>query len=302
MSVDELPTGVGWTGLLIAYIRAQETQRQDRLFADPLAMEFVAAARRSESASGNRLPRLGPAQDDGSSALWELFSFYFTLRTPFYDRRLLDAIDAGCRQVVLLGAGFDTRAFRLGLADDTTVFEVDQAAVLKFKERVLARTGAVPDCARVSVVADLRQDLSYPLRAAGFDPTQPTVWIAEGLLMYFSREQADRLLSDVTTWSAPGSRIIGEYFTRRWEDDDIDYDRLDDRDQAAWDLLMTEFLYGPISDSPGDWLSSHGWGPGETTTVAELGRNGMRALPAQFRRSHGVDVWLFDGSIPAISR
>ncbi|WP_201359249.1 SAM-dependent methyltransferase [Mycobacterium paraintracellulare] len=301
MEVDQVPTGVGWTGLLTAYSRAQESQKEDRLFEDPLAAEFVAAARGDRSDGNERLPRLGPAKDDGSSTLWNLLSFYFTQRTPFYDHRLLVAIGQGCRQVVLLGAGFDARAFRLDLPDDVTVFEVDQAVVLEFKQRILDRKGLVPRCTRTLVLADLRQDISDALEAAGFQPKQPTVWLAEGLLMYFTRGQADRLLADVTKLSAPGSRIIGEYFTRRWGNEDVNYDQLDAGDQAAWDLLMREFLYGPVVDTPGDWLSSHGWAPGETTTVARLGREGTRMVPPELRRPQSADVWLFDGSKPVTS-
>ncbi|OBA61811.1 hypothetical protein A5647_10890 [Mycobacterium sp. 1100029.7] len=286
---------MGWTGLMTAYSRAQESIRENRMFTDPLATAIVAAASNVEPVNYPRLPRLGPAKDDGSSTLWNLLSFYFTQRTPFYDRRLLSAIDAGCRQVVLLGAGFDSRAYRLGLPGDINVFEVDQEPVLAFKERVLQHHRLVPDCSRVAVRADLRADIAIPLVDNGFRAEIPTVWIAEGLLMYFTSVQADQLLNRVTALSATGSCFISEYFTRKWGYDEVGYDLLDDQDRAVWDLLTREFLNGPLPQEPGAWLSSHGWEVGARTTVGEFGRASQRDVPPEFMRTDGADIWLFDG-------
>ncbi|MEE6179853.1 SAM-dependent methyltransferase [Mycobacterium sp. 050134] len=296
MDLDELPTGVGWTGLMTAYSRAQESFRADRRFTDPLATAVVAAAVGTGNVGDTRLPRLGPAKDDGSSTLWNMLSFYFAQRTLFYDSRLQGAIDAGCRQVVLLGAGFDGRALRMGLPEDTTVFEIDQAPVLDFKQRVLLRHKLIAACSRVALCADLREEIAGPLLAAGFRPERQTVWIAEGLLMYFTPAQADHLLSRVDALSAPGSRVISEYFTRPWGNPDVSYEMLDDQDRAVWDLLMQEFLNGPLPQEPGAWLSAHGWTVGAQTTVGELSRASGREVPPEFATPGNADIWLFDGA------
>ena len=299
MTAVELPAGVGWTALLTAYGRAQESRETEPLFADPLAAAFVGAVRGDDACGSGELPRLGPAVDDDSSFLWDGFRFYFTQRTPFYDQRIVSAVGAGCQQVVLLGAGLDSRAFRLGLPESVTVFELDQPSVLDFKQAVLARHSAVPACRRVPLAADLLADWPAVLLAAGFDAALPAVWVAEGLLMYLSRADADRLLDRITALAAPGSRIITEYFSKVWQDSDIVDETADSQDRAAWDLVRGSFLYGPIADHPAAWLSGHGWAPGEITTVAELGRQSGRTAPPWFGRPDSPQVWLVEGTYAA---
>jgi methyltransferase (TIGR00027 family) len=227
------------------------------------------------------------------------FRFYFTQGTPFYDQRILSAVGAGCRQVVRLGAGLDTRAFRLGLPESVTVFELDQPPVLDFKQSVLNQHGAVPTCRRVPLAADLLADWPAVLRAAGFDLALPAAWVAEGVLMYLSRPDADRLLDRLTVLSAPGSRILIEYFSQVWQDSDVLNETSDRQDRAAWDLVRGSFLYGPVADRPADWLPGHGWAPGEIATVAELGRQSGRTVPPEFGRPSSPQVWLLEGTYPA---
>ena len=121
MTAVQLPAGVGWTALMTAYGRAQESRETEPLFADPLAAAFVGAVRGDDAGGKGELPRLGPAVDDDSTSYWDGLRFYFTQRTPFYDQRIVSAVGAGYQQVVLLGAGLDSRAFRLGLPESVTV-------------------------------------------------------------------------------------------------------------------------------------------------------------------------------------
>lgn len=244
--------------------------------------------------TGAEFPRLGPAKDDGSSSLWNGFRFHFTQRTPFYDRHI--RAGAGHGQVVILGAGLDSRAYRLGLGEDVRFFEVDRAPMHQFKTRVLDGLGATPTCVRVPVVADVTDGLRRPLLAAGFDPAVPTAWAAEGLLMYFTRDQADRLLDEISALSAPGSRFAGEYFSRHWTIEDVAYETLDAQDKAAWDLLLLrEFRYGPGPDRPADWLGAQGWTSAEETTLVAAGEETGRAVPDEFGRPGAPQVWLFAG-------
>ncbi|AEK44223.1 methyltransferase [Amycolatopsis mediterranei S699] len=81
------------------------------------------------------------------------------------------------RQIVLLGAGLDTRAFRLGRPAAARVFEVDLPEVFEFKEAVLAEQGATAAAERIVVGFDLRDAWAGPLTAVGFDAAQPTAWL-----------------------------------------------------------------------------------------------------------------------------
>src|SRR5699024_6702262 len=115
------------------------------------------------------------------------------------------------RQVVILAAGLDARAYLLPWAASTTVFEVDQPEVIEFKTRTLADLRAEPTAERRTVAIDLREDWPAALRAAGFDPAAPTSWLAEGLLIYLPPDAQDRLFDNITALSAPGSTIATEY-------------------------------------------------------------------------------------------
>ncbi|PRC50935.1 SAM-dependent methyltransferase, partial [Mycobacterium sp. ITM-2017-0098] len=91
--------------------------------------------------------------------------------------------------------------YRLAWPAGTTVFEIDQPSVIEFKTRVLAAAGAAPAADRTTVGIDLREDWPTALRDAGFDPTMPTAWIAEGLLIYLPPDAQDRLLDHITALS-----------------------------------------------------------------------------------------------------
>ena len=177
----------------MAGIRAEETARPDRLFADPLASAFVAAA-------GSPPPR-ATSRQAAALRLW------IVARTVFLDELITAACTDGVRQVVLLGAGFDTRAFRLPWPPGVRCFELDTGDVLAAKQQVLTEQGAVAGCGRIVVPTDLGGDWPPAVRAAGLDPAQPAIWVAEGLLVYLSPDQVDRLLDEVTSLSAPASRL-----------------------------------------------------------------------------------------------
>ena len=111
----ELPDGVGWTALLTAYARARESARPDRLFDDPVAEAVIAYAMQLRGTEAGQAS-FSPIGNGDNSELWDVFGSYFVIRTPFYDAEIRSAVAEGCRQIVLLAAGFDGRAERLVLA------------------------------------------------------------------------------------------------------------------------------------------------------------------------------------------
>jgi methyltransferase (TIGR00027 family) len=128
------------------------------------------------------------------------------LRTRFFDDYLRRIIaDGAVRQIVLMAAGLDTRAFRLGFPEHVHVFELDRASVLRHKERILRAAKAT--CWRRNVEVDLTSAWETPLQKAGFDPRQPSGWLLEGFLFYLSTENLTRLLDRATRLASPGSYI-----------------------------------------------------------------------------------------------
>jgi methyltransferase (TIGR00027 family) len=187
-SLDFVARTARWT----AAARAVESEREDRLFADPYARTLAGPAgfalmERFEQFTGGRNPVL-------------------PIRTRFFDELL---VGAGLGQVVLLAAGFDCRALRLSCA--AVIFEVDRGELLAEKDRTL---GGVPGS--TAVAADLAGDWTGPLGDAGYDPALPTLWIAEGLMSYLPGDAVRGLLTRAASMSAAGSEFgadfLGEAF------------------------------------------------------------------------------------------
>lgn len=178
----------------IAAVRARESERPDRLFDDPYANELAgpegfATMRRSEQATG--------AEDA-----------YIPVRVRWFDDAILAAVAGGIGQVVALGAGLDTRPYRLGLGPHVYWYELDRAPTFAHKERVLA--GVEPTCRRSIVAADLADDWPCALREAGFDPMARTLWLAEGLFIYLGEALILATLRSAARFCATGSILIAD--------------------------------------------------------------------------------------------
>lgn len=242
--------GVGKTALGVALIRAHESQRPDQLFDDPYAAAFVAAAPRPFP---DTFPGRAEAAADPLAGVGAAFAVSAVLRTRFFDDYLRQASAAGCGQVVLLAAGLDTRAYRLPWPADTRLFELDLPAVLDFKERVLHHAAAVAGCERIVLPVDLRDDWSAAARTAGLDPSQPTAWLCEGLLIYLSADEADHLLTTVSDLSASRSQLAFEHGSTLHP-----AVMAHARSMPAMKPYTCLWKGGLGHDAP-DWLIRHGW-------------------------------------------
>lgn len=198
--------GVSLTALMVAAARAIETHRPDALADDAYAEHFVRAA----GASAAWPVRPAEVPDGDANPLWGRLGRYFGLRTRVFDDFLIRSAHAGARQIVLLGAGLDTRAFRLGWPPGQVIHEIDRDGVLTFKRQVLDGLAAIPAATRRPIAVDLRGDWAQSLVSAGFDPTVPTAWLAEGLLLYLPPAAERRLIDTVDRLSADGSSLAFE--------------------------------------------------------------------------------------------
>lgn len=178
------------TGRWIAAARALESAREDRLFNDPWAGQLAGEA--------------GKAALDAAP-----YNPFLPVRTRYFDDQILRAAQHH-QQIVLLGAGMDTRAFRLPLAVPCTVFEVDYAEAFAEKEIILDTAQA--RCERRCVHADLSGPWTGALLDAGFDPGRSTVWVAEGLFYYLAAADAASLVNTAAALSATGSIFLADIF------------------------------------------------------------------------------------------
>ena len=208
----DLANSVGATATMVAAARAAATKHPQPVIDDPYAEPLVRAVGVdvfNRIASGE----LDFNEADGGVGIPRMTDV-FAARARFYDDYFAEATGAGIRQVVIVAAGLDSRAYRLAWPAGTTVYEIDQPEVIEFKTSTLAKIGAEPRAEHRTVGIDLRQDWPSALRAAGFDSGQPTAWLAEGVLIGFLPPEAEvRLLDNVIALSAKGSRLAADYGT-----------------------------------------------------------------------------------------
>lgn len=201
-----LASSVGATATMVAAARAAASRRPAPIVNDQFAEPLVRAA------GVEVFARLASGEleyaDIGSAWMPD----FFGARARFFDAFFPAASTAGLRQVVIVGSGLDSRAYRLDWQPGTVVYEIDQPEVIAFKNETLSRLGADPKTEVRPVGIDLRQDWPAALRAAGFDPAEPAAWLAEGLMIgYLPGDAQDRLLQQITAFSAPGSRLAADY-------------------------------------------------------------------------------------------
>jgi methyltransferase (TIGR00027 family) len=210
------------TAQYVALYRALETEVKGRapLFRDPFAIRFLPLPYRplvtlSRFGSARRaIEQYADARAPGArtSAI---------ARTRFIDDAVHDALDAGCEQVVILGAGYDCRAHRLPRLRGVPIFEVDRAATQAIKRRLLGRGVARHDVRYVAVDFD-HDDFAKRLVQAGFHPERPTVFLWEGVTNYLNDAAVSSVL-EATGKMAANSRIVFTYIHRGVLDGSVDF-------------------------------------------------------------------------------
>ncbi len=202
----DIKTSVGSTALFVAAARALEAQKLQPAVVDPYAEVFCRAV-------GGEWADLLDGKAPGHPLKTE-FGNYFVdfqaVRTRYFDTYFEAAAAVGVRQIVILAAGLDSRAYRLAWPDGTVIFELDQPRVLEFKREALAARGDAPTAERREVAVDLRNDWPQALRNSGFDPSKPSAWIAEGLLIYLPAAAQRQLFAGIESLAAPGSHLALE--------------------------------------------------------------------------------------------
>ena len=253
----DITTSVGSTALFVAAARALEATKADPLATDPYAAVFCRAAggEWADAVDGVISGSHGKQLLDGD------FGGYFVsfqgARTKYFDAYFARAIEAGVRQIVLIAAGLDSRAYRLPWADGTVVYEIDQPKVLEFKRTVMAQAGDPPRAERREVAVDLRDDWARALQDSGFDPTVPTAWIAEGLLIYLPAAAQDQLFSGIDALSSPGSWVAVEE-GRPMPQQVFDLKRQQERDAGEEGTFFT-LIYNEQIAPADEWFGARGW-------------------------------------------
>jgi methyltransferase (TIGR00027 family) len=245
MTLSSLPRGQiksiqdphAYTALPIAAARAVVTKSRGAVFKDPLAEKLLVG-------------------EDHLMTEAKGFAEYMTKRAMMGDTMVQEAHSQGVRQVVSLGAGMDSRAFRMGL-NDTAFFEVDSHELFESKEPLVAD---VPlQCESRQVVAGWlgKMDLVADLEQAGFDRHKPSVWLMEGLVMYLIRNDLQKVASEINELSAPGSSLWHDAFSKTSVDRGMSFHGvpfvggLNDYDEL-WS--SNGFDFAEVLDADGAWI------------------------------------------------
>jgi methyltransferase (TIGR00027 family) len=229
---------VAKTSLLTAAMRAIETNRSEnegRLFTDPFAE--VLAGSEGFSILEQVLAEMGEQPS-------------IPLRTRYFDERIMQGLAQGIRQIVILAAGMDTRAYRLPFPDGTRVFELDRPEVLSYKQEKLG--DALPHCVRPTVGVDLREEWQSKLVQAGMNTTERTLWLVEGLLVYLEEAAVLTLFEKINSLSVSNSILLFDVLGRS----------LLDAPQMAKQLHFSEKLGAPWRfgvDEPEKFMEQFGW-------------------------------------------
>jgi methyltransferase (TIGR00027 family) len=222
-----IATSLGSAVVRRAAARAAETERRDRVSSDPLAALLISPPEITKAVEttaelNSRVPALAAAHRQAVD--------YEAARARYFDAYFAEVAEAGIRQVAMVAAGLDSRAFRLAWPDSTTVFELDRPEILAYKAVTLGSQAVSP---RVNWrPVGVERDGAWPRKLfdAGFNHNEPTAWLAEGLLPLPAAAQ-DMLISDIDGLSAAGSRFA----------------------------LDEAIGYVSGYHHPADWLTSRGW-------------------------------------------
>lgn len=261
----DLANSVGATATMVAAARAAASKRPQPVVTDEFAEPLVRAVGLdvfTKLATGEL-----DADDIEKGVGFPRMVDTFAARARFFDDYFAAAGQAGLRQVVIVASGLDARAYRLRWPAETTVYEIDQPEVIAFKTATLSELGAAPTAQLRTVGIDLREDWPAALQEAGFDPAQPTAWLAEGVLIGFLPQEAEvRLLDSVVPLSSEGSRFAADYGTVVGTSEEaLEQARLvaDGWRRQGLDMDIAELTYPGEHTDVAAHLHANGW---ETTT------------------------------------
>jgi methyltransferase (TIGR00027 family) len=285
----DIKTSVGATALFVAAARALEAQKAQPAAIDPYAEVFCRAVG-GEWADllDGRAPHHPLRSEFG-----EHFINFQGVRTRYFDTYFEAAAAVGVRQIVIVAAGLDSRAYRLPWPAGTVVFELDQPQVLEFKRGALAARGDAPTAERREVPVDLRNDWPQALHNSGFDPSRPSAWIAEGLLIYLPATAQHQLFAGIDSLAASGSHLAVE------EAVPLDADAFEAKREEELaggnDRTFFTLVYNEQHAPAHEWFGSRGWRAVATPLPYQL-RSLGRPVP-----DPGSEAGVLTGNISLVS-
>ena len=192
------------------------------------------------------------------------------LRTRYMDDHLKIKTQEGLKQVVLLGAGYDSRALRMEELRGIRVFEVDHPDTSEDKvEKVRTILGALP--AHVAYIpmdflVETLEELKHKLAEKGYSPELKTLFILESVVMFLTPEAVDNLLRFITTFSGPNSSVIFNYLSLEKSEG---FKNLAEREVKSWGE-ESRITFGIDPQEVGRFLEERGFSNVENRSLDEI--------------------------------
>ena len=283
--------GASRTAELMAVQRGLESRHpaEARLFSDPFATAFVSPGWRAALAVARVDParrviervydRIGGPGPRASAVA----------RTRLIDDLIIEAA-AAAEQVVILGAGFDVRGWRLPALARSRIFEVDRGPTQALKRARLQRRGALAGPAVTFVPVDFERDeLAAALREAGYDEERRSIFVWEGVTNYLTADAVEQTLVTIRHLAHPGSTLIFTYVDRAA----LGPDGAQAFPEATRWLEGVRrrgepWTFGLVPSALGDELARHGWTLASDQSTAEAGE---RYFPSRHRRERGSALY-----------
>ncbi len=256
---------------LFRAIESARHPRRKRLFEDPLAPCFL-GPRAQKFLRLSRVPLLGHLVPWYIDRKWPGVRPSALGRTCWIDDQLRDSLQNGVKQIVILGAGYDCRGYRIPGINQTRVFELDHPSTLTVKKQNLTnKLGTLPAHVTFVPIDFDVQDLSTELKVAGFDQTVPTFFLWEGVMHYLTAEAVDAMLRAISALTIPGSRLVFTYIHRGLIDGTVQYGNLKEIPTTLKDAGET-WRFGLYPEKLAGYLGERGF-----SLVVDMGSLEYRA-------------------------
>lgn len=253
------PNQASRTAEYMALFRAIESARpaSRRLFNDPFAREFLRPSLRA-AAQVSRIPLLGKIIPFIIDTRWAGARTSGIARTRLIDEILVRALNDGAQQIVILGAGFDCRAYRIDGINLVRVIEIDHPDTLEAKRRQLQRLlGSVPNHVQF-VAADFnRQSLEEVISATSFDASLQTFFIWEGVTNYLTAEAVDATFRSIRR-IAERSSVLFTYVDKAVLDSSDTFEGTESLNQTLRQV-GERWTFGFDPNEVGDYLRERGF-------------------------------------------
>lgn len=239
----------------IALVRAIETSRpaDERICYDPFARRFISGAFYYFT---KFFVDIGYAERRGPGVMG-----FLAVRARYFDDHVRSCLDDGLEQLVILGAGYDSRAYRLEklAAGQVRVFEVDHPATQRVKRDKIERIlGVLPTYVTYVPIDFTQETLEARLLESGYDPQMKTLFTWEGVTYYLTPDAVDGTLAFVADRSGPGSSIIFDYMHTSLLDGTVKHGEVDGMRQYRW-LTGEGLVFGIEEGAAEEFLERRGF-------------------------------------------